>query len=133
MYLSYLMEAKDITDQELRSLDIVGKTESGSKKLKIPSEKIDEYKSLIREKLEPGFWNEFLDENDIHFIFKFEGGDTKEYTLSPKNEQEIDKLCAEFNDEAPKTTANVYKYISENNFYTQNTPVCNSRDNILGS
>lgn len=119
MYLSYLMGAKDITDQELVDLgiEIVGKTESGNRKLKIPSEKIDEYKTLIREKMEPGFWNEFLDENGIHFIFKFKNGDLKEYTLSPENEQEIDRLCAEFNNEDPETTANVYRYISENDFY----------------
>lgn len=119
MYLSYLMGAKNITDEDLIGLgfEVVGKTDSGSRKLKIPTERIEDYRNLIREKMDPGFWNEFLDEDSIHFIFKLKNGEIKEYTLSPENEQEIDKLCAELNNEEPKTTANVYKYISENDFY----------------
>lgn len=113
------MGAKEITDQDLNELDIeiVGKTESGSRKLKIPSERIEEYRNLIRTKMDPGFWNEFLDKKGIYFIFKFENGDIKEYTLSPDNEQKIDNLCIKFNNEPPDKTANVYKYISENDFY----------------
>ena len=118
-YLSYLMGAKEITDQDLTDLgtEIVEKTESGSRKLKISKDKIENYKSLIKEKMTPWFWNEFLNENGIHFIFKLGDGDTKEYTLSPENEQEIDNLCAKLNNEPPEKTANVYKYISDNDFY----------------
>mgnify|MGYP006952608842 CR=1 FL=1 len=113
------MGADKITDQDLENLgvEIVEKTDSGSRKLKIPSDKIEGYKDLLREKMEPGFWNEFLDENGIHFVFKLKNGDTKEYVLSPENEREIDKLCAELNNEPPDKTANVYKYISDNDFY----------------
>ena len=119
MYLSYLMGADKISDQDLTNLgiEIAEKTDSGSRKLKIPSEKIEGYKNLIREKMAAGFWNEFLDENNIHFIFKFKNGEIKEYILSPENEQEIDKICAELNNEPPEKTANVYKYISDNDFY----------------
>ena len=119
MYLSYLMGSDKISDQDLTNLgiEIVEKTDSGSKKLKIPSEKIEGYKNLIREKITAGFWNEFLDENNIHFIFKFQNGEVKEYVLSPENEQEIDKICAELNNEPPEKTMNVYKYISDNDFY----------------
>ena len=119
MYLSYLMGADKISDQDLTNLgiEIAEKTESESGKLKIPSEKIDGYKGLVKEKMTPGFWNEFLNENNIHFIFKFKNDEVKEYVLSPENEQEIDKICAELNNEPPEKTANVYKYISDNNFY----------------
>ena len=119
MYLSYLMGAEKVDDQDLLNLgiDIVEKTDSESRKLKIPSEKIEEYKNLIREKMTAGFWNEFLDENNIHFIFKLKNGEVKEYGLSPENEQEIDKICTELNNEPPEKTANVYKYISDNDFY----------------
>lgn len=119
MYLSYLMGADKISDQDLTNLEIeiVEMTDSGSRKLKIPSDKIEGYKNLIREKMTPGFWNEFLDENNVHFIFKFKNGEVKEYILSPENEQEIDKICAELNNEPPDKTANVYKYISDNDFY----------------
>src|SRR3989344_9054928 len=118
-YLSYLMGAKAITDQDLTDLgiEIVEKTESGSRKLKILKNKIENYKNLIKEKITPGFWNEFLDENGVHFIFKLKNGDVRKYILSPENEREVDKLCAELNNESPDKTANVYKYISENDFY----------------
>lgn len=113
------MGANKISDQELTALgvEIVDKTDSESRKLKIPSESIETYKSLIQEKMTSGFWNEFLDENNIHFIFKYENGDVEEYTLSPKNENKIDALCAKLNNEPPEKTANVYKYISDNDFY----------------
>ena len=118
-YLSYLMESENIKDQDLTDfgIDTVEKTDSGSRKLCIPKDKVEGYKALIREKMTPGFWNEFLNENGIHFIFKLEDGSIKEYTLSPENEQEIDTLCAKLNNEPPEKTANVYKYISDNDFY----------------
>ena len=49
MYLSYLMGAENIDDKDLTNLgiEIVEKTDSGSRKLKIPSEKIEGYKNLI--------------------------------------------------------------------------------------
>lgn len=113
------MGADNISDEELTDLriEIVGKTESGSRKLNIPSNAIEAYRDLIKEKMTPGFWNEFLDENEIYFIFKLKDGAIREYVLSSENEQEIDDLCAKLNNEPPDKTANVYKYISENNFY----------------
>lgn len=119
IYLSYLMGAENITDTDLTDLgiNIAEKTESGDRKLKIPKEVIEKYKDLIKEKLTYGFWNEFLDENAIYFIFKFKNEDIKEYTLSLENEQEIDEICVEFNKETSDKNTNVYKYISENDFY----------------
>jgi len=118
-YLSYLMGAETIADTELEALGavIVGKSKSGNRKLKIPALCIAAYESLVREKIDAGFWNEYIGPNRIHFIFKLKDGTIKEYDLSTQNEQEIDKLCAELNNELPETTANVYKYISENDFY----------------
>jgi len=113
------MGAEGIKDKELTDLGviIVGKTGSGDRKLKISKENIGAYKALVAEKMTLGFWNEFLDEEGIYFIFKLENGDIKEYMLSPSNEQEIDELCAKLNNESPDKTANVYKYIAENDFY----------------
>ncbi|OGI36035.1 MAG: hypothetical protein A2283_09810 [Lentisphaerae bacterium RIFOXYA12_FULL_48_11] len=89
MYLSYLMGAPKITDEELKAfgIEIVSKTDSGSRRLKIPFKKIEDYHRLVVEKLDLGFWNEYLDENNIHFIFKSASGDIREYLLSPDNEK----------------------------------------------
>ena len=118
-YLSYLMGAEKIEDKELEDLDIKieNKDSDGDRSIKIPEEKLSQYIELVKNKLTEGFWNEIIGEKEIIFLFKFKDGNIKEYELSPENEQEIDKLCAEFNNEPPEKTANVYKYISENKFY----------------
>jgi len=118
-HLSYLMGADDITDQELESInvEIVGKTDTGSRKLLIPEQSLKLYIQLITNKLNKGFWNEVVGAENILFVFRFEDGHVEQFTLSPENEQQIDALCAEFNNESPDKTANVYMYISENDFY----------------
>lgn len=118
-YLSYLMGAEKIEDRKLENLDIKleGRTAENYRMLKIPEEKLPQYFELIKSKMTNGFWNEVIGNKEIIFIFKFNDGSVKEYRLSPENEQEIDNLCAEFNNEPPDKTANVYKYISDNKFY----------------
>ena len=51
------------------------------------------------------------------FVFKFKDEAIKEFKLTEETEAEIDKLCAQFANESPDKTANVYKYLSENEFY----------------
>lgn len=117
-YLSYLMGAKDISDEEIKSLDIsIENRNDEDRSLKIPEEKLSQYIELIKAKLTRGFWNEIIGAGEIIFVFKFDDGSIKKYILSPENEQEIDKLCAKFNNEPADKTANVYKYISDNKFY----------------
>ena len=116
--LSYLMGADQITDIELADLGItVAGKDGDSRMLKVPEKAVPEYVEIIRAKLTNGFWNEIIGANEILFIFKLSKGTIKEYILSPANEREIDKLCAELNNEPPGKTGNVYKYISENGFY----------------
>lgn len=118
-YLSYLMGGDDITDEKIKSLNISieEKNNDGDRSLKIPEEKLSQYIELIKSKLSKGFWNEIIGKSEIIFIFKFSDDSIKKYMLSTENEQEIDKLCAKFNNEPVDKTANVYKYISENKFY----------------
>src|SRR3989344_2012603 len=118
-FLSYLMGAERIEDKELEDLSvkIENKDSDGDRSIKIPEDKLPQYIELIKNKLTNGFWNEIIGANEIIFIFKFKDSSIKEFKLSPENEQEIDKLCAEFNNEPPDKTANVYKYISDNKFY----------------
>ncbi len=113
------MGAEKIRDDDLKNLGvkIVNKNGEGHRELKIPEEKLSEYIELVKSKMDNGFWNEIVGEKEIIFIFKFKNGRIEEYKLSPETESEIDKLCAEFNSEPPEKTANVYKYLSENNFY----------------
>lgn len=118
-YLSFLMGASGVQDSDLEALDIeiVEKDSDGDRKLKIPAVNLSVYLSLVKSGLNPGFWNEVVGSEQILFLFKFKDEKIKEYKLSPETESEIDKLCAEFNNETPDKTANVYKYLSENKFY----------------
>ena len=121
MYLSYLMgvENEDVKERDLEALgiEVVNKPTLGPYKIKIPDRVVEKYKSLVRDKLVSGYWNEFVGEKEIGFIFKFKDGTIKEYVLEPENELEISLLCSEFNGDAPEKTAIVYKYLSENDFY----------------
>lgn len=113
------MGAEKIGDKDITDLDISieEKMADGDRTLKIPEDSLSQYIELIKAKLDNGFWNEVIGEKEIIFIFKFKNGSAKEYRLSPENEREIDKLCAEFNNEPEDKIANVYKYISDNKFY----------------
>lgn len=113
------MGAEDIKDDELEAfgVEIVKQTDSGSRSLKISENGLPTYINLVKEKLTKGFWNEIVGPKEILFIFKFEDGHIEEFILSPENEPRVDKLCAEFNDETPDQTTNVYKYIADNDFY----------------
>ncbi len=117
--LSYLMGGKKIKDEELVDLgvSIEEKDEDGDRAIKIPEEKLGEYREIIKTKLEAGFWNDVIGEKEIIFIFKFKDGSVREYELSLENEQEIDDLCAEFTNEPKVAEANVFKMLSDNKFY----------------
>ena len=113
------MGGENITDDNLASLGVetVGKTESDSRKLKIPKESLEKYIELAKTKLTKGFWNEIVGPEEILFIFRFKDGHIEEYILSLENEAQISKLCTQFNNDPPEKTANVYKYITNNDFY----------------
>ena len=102
---------------EVLNIQIKEKDSDGDRKLIIPAKSLAQYIELIKTELTPGFWNEIIGAEEIIFIFKLKDKTIKEYKLSSENEQEIDKLCAELNNEPSDKTANVYKYISENSFY----------------
>lgn len=118
-YLSYLMGAEEITPDELVGIgiEIVGQTSKDHYLLRIPTKSIPAYRALLRQKLAPGFWNEYLGNDRIEFFFKLSDGTIKELTLSPQTEREIDVLCADFNSQPLDATSNVYEWLARNSFY----------------
>ncbi|MEK6847675.1 MAG: leucine--tRNA ligase [Nanoarchaeota archaeon] len=115
---SYLMGAFKITDNDLTRLGIkiIEKTKSGSRKIEIPKDNLKEYEKLIVNKLDNGFWNEYIGE-EIVFLFKHKDGKVERIVLDRKTEERIDKLAAEFNGEK-WNKSNVWKWLAENDFYT---------------
>jgi hypothetical protein len=113
------MGANNISNENLKHLniDILGEKPSGSRKLQIKSENINDYFELISKSLNNGFWNEVVSPTQIIFGFKFKDGSFKKIFLNPKTEKQISELCTEFNNDPIQKTSNVYKYISENELY----------------
>jgi hypothetical protein len=116
-HLSYLMGGENIKDNQIKDLGIKMIEKDGDRGLIIPNKSLTKYLELIKNSLNPGFWNEVVGKKEIIFIFKFKDGTIKEFKLSPENEKEISQLCTQFNNDPIEKTANVYKYISGNGFY----------------
>ena len=115
---SYLMGASKINDEDLTKLniEIIEKTEDGDRKIIIPKDKLNDYEKLIINKLDNGFWNEYLSD-EIIFLFKHKNGKVERIILDKKSEEKIDKLASEFVGEK-RTKSCVWKWLAENNFYT---------------
>ncbi len=123
---SYLMGATKISDEELNKLGIkiIEKKKDGDRKIEIPEKSLKSYEELISKKLDNSFWNEYIGK-EIVFIFKHKNGSVERIVLNKKTEEKIDKLAAEFiNDKrwnlpfAKWNKSNVWKWLAENDFYT---------------
>ena len=119
MYLSYLMGAPEIEDEELMELGIIiaGVSDSGSRKLQIPDDSLKKYEELIRLKMNKGFWNDIVGTTKIIFIFKIED-QVIEMTLTEGNRTEIAKLCSELNGDPIENTSQIFQYLDGNDFYS---------------
>lgn len=94
---SYLMGVDNVdSDLKKLGLDISQKSKSGNYKLIIPKEKLNKYEELVTNKLKPGFWNEYINGEQIIFIFKDKNSAVTKYELSKENENKILGLCCEF-------------------------------------
>ncbi len=118
-YLSFLMGAPDISDDELSRLGvgIVETVGSGIRGLLIPGRSLPEYKALIRERLKRGFWNEMVGREEMHFVFKLSDGTLKELRYSAETRDEIARLCTELNKDPIERTSDMPRYLARNPFY----------------
>ena len=120
-YLSFLMGADAIADDELAALGV--RIEAGAstafRQLLIPKNRLPRYMSLIRQKLTPGFWNDIVGRQEIIFIFKLVDGSIREFTLSEANRSEIARLCSSLNNDPIEKTSDVARYLGGNSFYRE--------------
>ena len=122
MSYSFVMGAEKLTQDNFEKIGVkmIEKTKDGYFKVKIPFDKIEKYKNLIKEKMTSGFWNEFSTKNSFYFIFKHRDGKIEELELNKDTNDIIDKYGMTFNDEKPKKEAeNVYGWLAENQFYRE--------------
>lgn len=121
-YSSYLMGADEVSDQELLNLKIkiIEKLDSGSRKIEIPKESINEYEDLITNKLRNGFWNEYIGKK-IVFIFKHNDGKTERLQYDKNTRQKINQLTADFsNDDSGRTIIEDWLREGADGFYKKN-------------
>jgi hypothetical protein len=120
-YISYLMGSDNIKDEELINLGIyINEADDlESRELAIPSESINDYERLLIEKLNPGFWNEYMDSNEIKFLFKSPNGEIHRIIYSEKTSEELSQMCAEYSGDSIDRTRNLLDYLSKNTYYTR--------------
>ena len=120
-YLSFLMGAPAISGEELDRLgiEIVERFGSGIRGLLISAANLQAYRDLIRDKIEPGFWNDIVGRTEIFFLFKLPDGTFEELTYSAENREEIGRLCSELNKDPIEKTSDVPRYLAENPFYRE--------------
>lgn len=120
-YLSFLMGAAAISDEELVNLGIKVVRGAGSlfRGLLIPGGSLAAYKALVREKLTPGFWNDIVGRQEILFVFKLADGTVEEFTYSETNREQIARRCTSLNNDPIEKTSDLLCYLAGNPFYRE--------------
>jgi len=115
---SYLMGRGEISADSLSEIGVkvLETTSEGDMKLEIPKDRLPEYEKIISEKMESGFWNEYVSD-EIIFIFKHKDGKIERIKLTDETEEIIDRMGAEFNDQEWKREF-VWKWLAKNDLYT---------------
>ena len=116
--LSYLMAAPSISDSELEQLGVqVLERTTRARGLLIPASSLQEYRQLVRENLQPGFWNEVASPDEIVFAFKHRDGTLEEFRYPSADSPRISQLCASLNDDPIELTSDIPRYMASNAFY----------------
>jgi len=120
-YLSFLMGAASISDDELNNLGIKILQGAGSpfRGVLIPGGSLEAYKTLVREKINPGFWNDIVGRQQILFVFKLADGTVEEFTYSEANRNRIASLCTALNKDPIEKTSDLLRYLAGNPFYRE--------------
>ena len=118
-YISMLMGAPTLSEAELRSagVRILGRYGESLLGLLVPRDSIPAYKKLVRQRLQPGFWNDLVSPEEILFVFKLRDGTLKEFVLSDANRQEIARLCSDLKGDPLERTSDLPSYFAANPFY----------------
>lgn len=120
-YLSYLMGAPTVSDEDLTALGItvVETKADGCRCLVIPESVLPAYRQLLRDRLESGYWNEIVGRSRIVFFYQLADGPFTEHTYSEATRGEIAHLCSELNDDPIEWTSDMPRYLASNPFYTE--------------
>jgi hypothetical protein len=118
-YLSFLMGVDAITDDNLTDIGVkvLKKHGAAAREVLVPSASLASYRTLVRDRLIPGFWNEIVGAREILFIFKLKDGTVVELALSESTAPQIAQLCSSLNGDSLAKTSDVLGYLAENSLY----------------
>lgn len=122
---TYIMGQKNITEGDIKSIGgkVESVTNSGHLCVEFPIEKSADFENLINNKMEPGFWNEYLTNEKVIFIFKHKDGQLQRFELNDDNAHDICALGNKFNnDPEPKLEETAWDWLSDNNWYAPIVP-----------
>ncbi|MCP3989640.1 MAG: hypothetical protein GY724_11235 [Actinomycetia bacterium] len=102
-----------MSDAELETLgvEIVERFGSGIRGLLVPAATMLNYQQLVAERLECGYWNNLVRPRQILFTYKLADGTVKALTLSPRNGEEIARLCSQLNGDPLEKTRDLPSYL----------------------
>ena len=117
---SVLMGFDNIHSEELVSLGIkeVWPADKNHKYIEIPENSLPAFEKLIREKMTPGFWNEYITHQRVIFIFKDKNGLVERLELTPGTDNKINRLSAIYNNE-PEPKGSVWNWLPDVPFYKE--------------
>lgn len=115
--VSYIMGQKNITAADIQALggEVHSVTDAGFLCVEFPKTSVGAFEQLVTEKMEPGFWNEYIGD-EVVFIFKQKDGSTQRYVLSEDTHETIRREGQKFNDQ-PNKQESVWGWLGGNSYY----------------
>jgi hypothetical protein len=118
-YISLLMGAPSLSAAALRGagVEVLERYGENLLGLLVPLHSVPAYKELVRECLQPGFWNDLVSPDEIIFVFKLRDGTLREFVLTDENRPVVSALCSELNGDPLEQTSDLPNYFAANRFY----------------
>lgn len=113
MYYSYVMGIGDEI-HTLRDSGFIIEQFGNNYGVAFPKEKADEWEQFISQYLELGYWNEYLSDDGVIFLFHLEDG-LKRYNVKDYKNDEVLSLCEKLCECKFKSIKDMLK---ENHYYS---------------
>lgn len=117
---SILMGFKDISKRDLDALGIreVRAAKKTQRFIEIPEKSLSMFEKLIAKKMTPGFWNEYVGQGKVVFLFKDKKGVIERMELTLETDQRINHLSAAYNNQ-PEPRGSTWDWLSNVPFYAE--------------
>ena len=117
--ISYIMGQQDITQPDIEAIGgkIVSVTSGGHLCVVFPLESAADYEKLIAKKMRPGFWNEYVNEHEVVFIFKHGEGALERHVLDSSTDKTIRQLGDKFLSQPYDPEKSTWDWLYDNSWY----------------